>query len=522
MGSARTRLSVMMFLQYFVWGSWGVSAGGYMNDTLRFAPGQIGWIYATTAVGAMISPLFVGYFADRFFATEKILAALHLLGGLLLCLAAEQTAFAPLMGIMVAYAVCYMPTLALTNSISFHNIGNPDKEFPRIRVWGTLGWIVAGLVVGILLGGTQKWFFYLAGGSSLLLGLYCLTLPHTPPRGAEAAQADVIGVGAVGLLREPSFAVFVFASFLICIPLAFYYGFANQFLTETDRPAPTALQTLGQISEVFFMAAMPFFILRLGVKYMLVVGMLAWVARYFCFATLDFNLILLGLILHGICYDFFFVASQIYVDKKAPQHLRASAQSFIAFVTLGVGMFIGAKVAGYIVGLYPPVSVPAVARATAERDEDSARQAPLPAWAGEQDTSAWRFLDLSTQVRAWWSPQTRQVPPPDFAQLNDGDGDGKLTINEIPERWVEQKSAELSPDDLVYSGEDLRRVFPEIDRDNDGAVTRAEWRQAQAHGWRTIWLWPAAMAGAACLIFVLGFHDPIDALRSKSDDQLEP
>ncbi|MEX2558923.1 MAG: MFS transporter, partial [Pirellulales bacterium] len=188
MGSARTRLSVMMFLQYFVWGSWGVSAGGYMNDTLRFAPGQIGWIYATTAVGAMISPLFVGYFADRFFATEKILAALHLLGGLLLCLAAEQTSFAPLMGIMVAYAVCYMPTLALTNSISFHNIGNPDKEFPRIRVWGTLGWIVAGLVVGILLGGTQKWFFYMAGGSSLLLGLYCLTLPHTPPRGAEAAQ----------------------------------------------------------------------------------------------------------------------------------------------------------------------------------------------------------------------------------------------------------------------------------------------------------------------------------------------
>ncbi len=214
-----------------------------------------------------------------------------------------------------------MPTLALTNSISFQNIGDPEKDFPLIRVFGTLGWIVAGLVVGIVLGGTEKWFFYMAGGASLLLAGFCLVLPHTPPRGA-AAGGDVLGIGAIGLLKEPSFAIFCIASFLICIPLAFYYSFANQFLVETDMPVPTALQTIGQISEVFFMAMMPFFIVRLGVKNMLLVGMLAWVIRYLCFSTLNFSLILVGLVLHGICYDFFFVASQIYVDKKAPRDLR--------------------------------------------------------------------------------------------------------------------------------------------------------------------------------------------------------
>ncbi|MBI2824256.1 MAG: nucleoside permease [Planctomycetia bacterium] len=504
--SARTRLSVMMFLQYFVWGSWGVSAGGYMGNTLGFTPANIGLIYSTTAIGAIFSPLFVGYVADRFFATEKILAALHLLGGVLLIVAAEQEKFPPLMVTMVAYALCYMPTLALTNSISFQNIGDPDKEFPRIRVWGTLGWIVAGLVVGVLLGGTNKVFFTMAGGASIVLALYCLTLPHTPPRGA--AGGDVLGLGAVGLFREPSFCVFAFCSFLICIPLSFYYNFANLFLVETDAPTPTALQTLGQISEVFFMAAMPIFILRLGVKNMLIVGMLAWVARYLCFSTLDFSLILVGLVLHGVCYDFFFVASQIYVDKKAPRDLRASAQSLIAFITLGLGMLVGANVSGWIVNKYPDVRV----QASAEKP------VALPNWADTASADTlWKYLDPKTiRDRLFGEEKARTERGPDFAASNDADKNGTLELAEIPDSWQERPDLADSAKDVTYSGDALRDAFPRIDRDGNGSVTRAEWRAAQAHDWQKIWIWPAMMAGVACLLFWLGFHDRVNGARDRA------
>jgi nucleoside transporter len=502
MSNVRLRLCVMMFLQYFVWGSWGVSAGGYMGETLRFSSEQIGWIYSTTALAAMVSPLFVGYFADRFFATEKILAFLHLMGGGLLIAAAEQSGFPKLMSVMLAYAVCFMPTLALTNSISFHNIRDPEKEFPAIRVWGTIGWIAAGLVVGTLLGGKDKWFFDLAGACSILLGFYCLSLPHTPPGRAEATS-DVFGLGAIRLLGEPSFALFVVCSFLICIPLAFYYSFANQFLTETDMPVPTALQTTGQISEIFFMAAMPFFIRWLGVKYMLLIGMLAWVARYVCFSTLDFNWVLLGLVLHGICYDFFFVASQIYVDQKAPRHLRASAQSFIAFVTLGVGIFLGNMAAGHIVDEYPPLRVDVT-----KPDGKPADKALLPAWRSqEQYTGFWKYLDLSATVRQWLRPESKQEQPPDFAQENDKNKDGRIEPLEIPDKWREQKTAEPSPDDLVYEAGSYRTALYSLDRHKDGSVDRADWRAGQAHKWDKIWLWPAAMAAATALVFLLGFHD---------------
>jgi nucleoside transporter len=503
--SARSRLSAMMFLQYFVWGSWAVSAGGYMGKTLGFDGQSIGLIYSTTAIGAIFAPLFVGYVADRFFATERILATLHVVGGGLLLFAARQTDVKPLFWTMVAYALCYMPTLALTNSISFANIGDTEKEFPRIRVFGTVGWIAAGLIVGIALGGVENTFFQMAGGASILLGLYCLTLPHTPPRGATSG--DALGLGAVGLFKEPSFTVFAICSFLICIPLSFYYGFANEFLVETDRPAPTALQTLGQISEVFFMAAMPFFIVRLGVKNMLLVGMLAWVARYLCFSTLDFSLVLVGLVLHGVCYDFFFVASQIYVDKKAPRHLRASAQSLIAFITLGLGMFVGSNVSGWIVKQYPAVAV----TVTTSTGKEVAG-ASLPHWADTQSgDTAWRYLDLSTTVRGLLFNEKPAVSThgPDFAATNDANGDGVLQLVEIPDSWVERPDVGDSSRDLTYSGTALREAFATIDRDSAGVATRAQWRAAQAHDWRVIWIWPALMAGITSLLFWVGFHDRV-------------
>jgi nucleoside transporter len=508
MSSVRTRLSIMMFLQYFVWGSWAVSAGGYMGGSLGFDGQKIGLIYSTTAIGAIFAPLFVGYVADRLFATERILAALHVLGGALLLVAAgacQQKSFLGLLVTMIAYALCYMPTLALTNSISFQNIGDPEKEFPRIRVFGTLGWIVAGLIVGILLGGTNNLFFFMAGGASIALGLYCLTLPHTPPRGATSG--DALGLGAVGLFKEPSFTIFAICSFLICIPLAFYYNFANEYLVETDRPAPTALQTLGQISEVFFMAAMPFFIIRLGVKNMLLVGMLAWVARYLCFSTLDFSLVLLGLVLHGVCYDFFFVASQIYVDKKAPRDLRASAQSLIAFITLGLGMFVGSNVSGWIVKQYPAITVTAT---TAEGKEVS--EASLPNWAATAATdSAWKYLDLSTTVRGlvFGEQPTQTARGPDFGATNDANNNGKLELAEIPDTWVERPNVDDATRDVTYSGAELRRAFAEIDRNSAGSVTREQWRAAQSHDWQKIWIWPALMAGITSLLFWLGFHDRV-------------
>jgi len=505
--SARTRLSLMMFLQYFVWGSWAVSAGGYMGKTLHFDGASIGLIYSTTAIGAIFAPLFVGYIADRFFATERILATLHIVGGGLLLVAAAQTKVQPLFMTMVAYALCYMPTLALTNSISFANIGDPEKEFPRIRVFGTLGWIVAGLIVGILLGGTENTFFKMAGGASILLGLLCLTLPHTPPRGA--AGGDALGLGAISLFKEPSFSIFALCSFLICIPLAFYYSFANDFLVESDAPAPTALQTLGQISEVFFMTAMPWFIVRLGVKNMLLVGMAAWVARYLCFSTIDFSLILVGLVLHGICYDFFFVASQIYVDKKASRDMRASAQSLIAFITLGLGMFVGSNVSGWIVSQYPALKIEAT-----QADGTVVAAAALPHWTDTQaGDTAWKYLDLSSTVRGMLFDEkpAASTRGPDFAATNDKNSDGKLQLEEIPDTWVEQPDTTNETLNVTYDSKALRAAFAQIDTNSQGFITRAQWRAAQAHNWQKIWIWPALMAGVTCLLFWVGFHDRVQA-----------
>ena len=348
----------MMFLQFFVWGAWSVPLGTYLGEVLAFQGQQIGLVFGTTAVAAMISPFFVGMVADRYFATQKLLAALHVVGGLVLYVGSRQTTFFAFYGALLLYALCYMPTLALTNSLSFRQMQEPAREFPPIRVLGTIGWIVAGLVVGFLgLEDTAR-PLQLAAVASLALGLYSLALPHTPPtRAATRVTArDVLGLDALRLLREPSFAVFAVGSLLVCIPLQFYYAFANPFLNEIGVVNAAGKMTLGQVSEIGFMLAMPFFFRRLGVKGMLLVGMAAWVSRYLLFAWGDNGsmvwMLYGGILLHGICYDFFFVTGQIYVDKKAPSDLRAAAQGLIAFVTLGVGMFIGSWLSGLVVDIY--------------------------------------------------------------------------------------------------------------------------------------------------------------------------
>jgi nucleoside transporter len=354
----KARLSLMMFLEYFIWGVWYVTLGTWLGQSLRFTGAQIGLVAGTTAIGAIVSPFLVGLIADRLFATQKVLAAVHGLGALLLFLASSQATFGPVYFLVLLYALCYMPTLSLTNSLAFRQMSDPKTEFGPIRVLGTGGWIVAGLLIGTLKLEATAIPIRLAASASILMAFYCLTLPDTPPlmKATQFRMGDVFPAEVRSLFRERAFTIFVLASFLICVPLQFYYAFTNLFLNEVGVKNAAGKMTGGQMSELFCMLLIPWFFRRLGVKYMLIAGMLAWTLRYLFFAYGNSGsgmwMLWLGILLHGICYDFFFVTGQIYVDRKAPLALRAAAQGMITLITYGAGMLLGSWLSGYVVDLY--------------------------------------------------------------------------------------------------------------------------------------------------------------------------
>jgi len=354
----RARLGLMMFLQYFIWGAWYVTLSTWLSATLHFSDRQIGLAAGTTAIGAIFSPFLVGLIADRSYATQRVLAVLYLLGAALLYMASLQSAFWPFYAVVLAYSFCYMPTLSLTNSLAMRQMHDPKIEFGPIRMLGTAGWIVAGILVGTLRLEPTAVPMRMAAGCSLLMALYCCTLPDTPPlaKTADARAYRLFDRDTLQILRGRQMLIFAIGSFLLCIPLQFYYAFTNLFLNETGVVNAAGIMTGGQMSELIFMLLLPWFFRRLGVKYMLVLAMLAWVSRYLLFAYGNAGsfawMLWAGILLHGICYDFFFVTGQIYIDRKAPVALRAAAQGLITLITYGAGMFVGSWLSGFVVAAY--------------------------------------------------------------------------------------------------------------------------------------------------------------------------
>jgi nucleoside transporter len=387
------RLSVLMFLQFFLWGSWFVTTGTYLLETLHFSGRQVGLVYGTAAIAATVSPFLLGVLADRLFAAEKLLAVLHLIGGVLMWSMSQTQQFGTFYVLVLLYMLCYLPTFGLANALSFHHLEDVKGQFPRIRVWGTIAWILAGLLVSYLGVETEVIPLRIASVFSFIQGLYCLSLPHTPPSAANMGKGlrSLLGPEVRALLQDRSFLVLLISLMLICIPSAYYYSFVNPFLVEIGEANAAGKMALGQVTEIVFMLTLPWFFRRLRLKTILFWGLLAWGVRYGCFILGEAPgqgwLIYLGLGLHGPAYIFSMLAAQIYLDTRVPHHLRSTAQGFYSLLTLGFGALIGAYIAGETVNSF-----------TIGDGHDWARIWQIPTWWGIAVAIAFFFFFRSKQV----------------------------------------------------------------------------------------------------------------------------
>jgi nucleoside transporter len=356
--SLNARLSAMMFLNYVIWGAWYVTLDTYLTVTLKFTGTQAGAVFGTTALASMISPFFIGMIADRYFSTERVLAVLHLMGAVFLYLVTRVSSFGAVYAMVLAHCLCYFPTLALTNLLTLRQVKNASSEFPLIRVLGTLGWIAIGQTIGRLGIETSSMPFLLAAAASVAMSLYSLTLPHTPPgaTGSAVTLRNVLGLDALVMFKNPSYRVFTIASILACIPLTFYFSFTNAYLNDLGVKNAAGKMTWGQISEVGAMLAMPWIFRRFNLKAILLIGLFAWSVRYMLLgygnADAGMWMFYIAILLHGVCFDFFFMTGQLYTDQEAPANLRGTAQGLLAFLTYGVGTFIGAELSGVAVDFF--------------------------------------------------------------------------------------------------------------------------------------------------------------------------
>ncbi len=453
---SRIQLSIMMLLQFFIWGSWYVTAPNYLG-TIGFTGADFGTTYSVGPIAGIIAPFFVGMIADRFFAAQRVLGVMHLVGaafmfyGTVLMKGSNPSASTINWVAIFGHMLCFYPTLALTNTIAMKAMTNPEKEFPLIRVFGTIGWIVAGLSLSWLKFDTSINMFYMTVGASVLLGFFSFLLPHTPPTASGPVSArQVLGLDALVLLKNPSYLVFILASMLICIPLAFYYQITSRIVEMGGLPIGQTM-SYGQMSEIFFMLVMPLFFVRLGVKWMLAVGMVAWVARYALFALGAPDevrwMIIGGILLHGICYDFFFVTGQIYTDQVAPKGVRAQAQGLLVLFTLGIGMAIGAKVAGVIeTSCTPPLSAP-------------------------------------------WTQQTPLV----------------VSIDQLAKLEDLETAAAKDPAAAAPLAAFVKEVRDKLTPENAAILRKTE---LQSIDWKTLWGFPAIFAAAILVLFTLLFRPP--------------
>jgi nucleoside transporter len=364
----KIRLGAMMFVQYIIWGSWYVTLTNYLTSTLGFTGTQAGAVFGTTALASLVAPFFVGLVADRFFATERVMATLYALGAVLLVLVTQVTSFAAVYTLMLAFCLTYFPTIALTNAITMKQVANPGRDFPLIRVVGTIGWVVINAVVGFMQVEATTTPFLLGAGASAVMCVFSLVaLPHTPPaRGQQVSLRTILGLDALEMLKDRSYLVFVMASFLACIPLTFYYSFTNLFLNEAGVQNAAGKMSLGQVSEIGMMIAMPLVFRVWSVRTILLLGLGSWAVRYVLLAYGDAGaavwMFYIAIILHGVCFDFFFVTGQLYTDQAAPAHLRSTAQGFITVVTYGFGMLVGSFLSGYALDYYSTTTGATIAR----------------------------------------------------------------------------------------------------------------------------------------------------------------